>query len=152
MPQTSGNVTAGQDIAISHHNTIVADLAELYANKPDYSEGSFTGTLGGVNSSVTGTFKYTKVGKSVTLALLGGGNLLGTSNGTLCYISGIPAGITPTNIQAGQLLVRNNGAWVQGQWSIGVTAYLNFYLFPYAAFTNIGEKGIGAFTISYVLF
>lgn len=60
------------------------------------TSGSFTGTLTGVTASVTGTFNWVKVGRSVTIgADQALGLFTGTSNTTSKTITGMPSNLFP---------------------------------------------------------
>lgn len=82
-----GAVTMASTLGVT--GTVTAD--SLISAK-FYTEDTFTGTLTGVDATVTGTLRYVRVGKSVTLMVP---QLLGTSNTTSCSVTGMPAAIRP---------------------------------------------------------
>jgi hypothetical protein len=61
-----------------------------------YDEGTYTATLTGVSGTVTGTARYVRFGKAVTLYIP---QMDGTSNATTLTITGMPAGIRPARTQ-----------------------------------------------------
>lgn len=114
-------------------------------------ESSYTGTLTGVTTTVSPTFRYQKDGYSVTLTL--NGNVSGTSNSTTKTITGMPTEIIPSTVIRGVCLASDNGgATVAAGFYIDTSGVIN--LFPNAAegnWTASGTAGILSFTISYVL-
>lgn len=76
-----------------------------------YDEGSFTATGTGFTTSVTGTAAFVQVGKQVALFLP---SLTGTSNATTFTVTGMPAGIQPTQTSWHMVRVMNNSVDVVG--------------------------------------
>lgn len=131
-----------------------------------YDEGTFTAAATGMSacaqgslsgSTCTGTASYVRVGKQVTVSVP---NLYGTSNSTACYITGVPAAISPAAVvnQVSVDGIYDNGNNHVGIMSVGLVA--NEFR-PYfrtsltspvnSTFTNSGTKGFIAFTITYNL-
>jgi hypothetical protein len=126
-----------------------------------YEEGTFTGTLTGVTTTVTGTLHYTRIGKIVTLYIP---PLTGTSNTTLCRITGLPASIVPASGRTHNIVaegITDNGTEYAGIISVNEVAGAGQLelLFRTAAnvaatptFTNSGTKGLALeATITYTI-
>jgi hypothetical protein len=111
------------------------------------TDGNFTATLHGVSQTVTGTAYYRIVAGIVYLELP---SLLGTSNSSSLYISGLPAAIRPStysryvpcaggdvfvdaSLQAGMVYAEIDG---------GGNGYLHFYKADGTVWTTSGTKGI----------
>jgi hypothetical protein len=151
---TSGATVTGTAVVSS---TLTAD--SLISAK-FYTEGTWTATFTGMTASVTGTARYVRVGKQVTLYLPA---LSGTSNSTAGNITGMPAAILPARTQnfpiAGFLVDNGNNV------GTGLTPSLNIATsgdigFSYttdggvgggtgAIFTASGTKSMGSITLTY---
>lgn len=119
-----------------------------------YEEGTYTATLTGVSGSVTGTARYVRVGKHVTLYMP---TLTGTSNATTCTVTGAPASIRPARQQYFPINdVGDNGALYSGIAAMGTSGTLGFAFWQTATtfqttFTSSGVKGPGEFVATYSL-
>jgi hypothetical protein len=111
-------------------------------------EGTFTATLTGVDSSVTGTARWTRVGKAVTLFLP---SLLGTSNDTACTITGMPADIFPA--RAKRIVVpevRDNSLTYPGAISLATNGVMTLQFHATVpgglggTFTSANGKGLAS--------
>jgi hypothetical protein len=95
--------------ALEYNNsTGTADATDTYAKSFDAvatTDGTFTITLTGVTGTVTGTARFTRQGKVVTLYLPA---LVGTSNATTCTVTGLPNLITPARQQLVVAFMRDN--------------------------------------------
>ena len=107
--------------------------------------GSFTITLTGFTSTVTGTAVYSLTNNVVTLFIP---PLTGTSNTTALTGSGLPAAITPaTNHLGFPCIVQDNSSVIPNQQRVDVNSAgtLTFYTTVVSTtFTNSGTKGIPA--------
>jgi hypothetical protein len=119
---------------------------------PFFKKGSYTATLTGVTTTVTGTANYTRVGNSVVLTLP---ELLGLSNSTACTITGMPVEIIPSLT----LDFINRGVSENLAAEIGITLQTNGTLtlangFTAGASTWINDnknKGVNRISMSYVV-
>jgi hypothetical protein len=112
--------------------------------------GSFTATLSGFTTTVTGTCQWKRSGSKI--ALLVPSAITGTSNATSMNMTGMPSSIKMATTRARCLcIVRDNGAEVLGVASIQLTADSNSISFGVGAaagnFTNSGTKGLSAGTL-----
>lgn len=111
-----------------------------------YEEGSFTGTLSGCASGGTGTIRYTRVGKQVTLLIP---TITCTSNSAVGRISGIPASLNAARnvaLYADGSVVDNSTGYplysTQGMIFVAATAgYIQLYFAGSTTFTASGNKG-----------
>jgi hypothetical protein len=105
-----------------------------------YEEGSFTLTLTGVDATVTGTAKYTIVGRVVTLEIP---TLLGTSNNAATTITGMPSVVRPVNTQVLPAIIRDSGADATSLITINTAGVITLNKdVSTATFTTSGSKGI----------
>lgn len=112
---------------------------------------TFTGTLTGVTGTVTGTFRYEKIGKNVTLYIP---SLIGTSNTTACTVTGLPTIITPTRQQFVLALQRDNTTTdFIGELRVENTGVLTLcrQVGSAGGFTAANNKGLLGTTISYTI-
>lgn len=112
--------------------------------------GSFTATLSGFTTTVTGTIQWKRSGSKI--ALLVPSAITGTSNATSMNMTGMPSSIKMASTRARPLcVVKDNGADVLGLASIQLTADSNSISFGVGAaagnFTNSGTKGLSAGTL-----
>ncbi len=114
-----------------------------------YGAGSFTGSLTGCTTIPTATITYQQIGNFVTLVVP---SMSGTSNSTLCTISGLPSGIAPAagGLQY-QALAIDNGGYLLGmvQPIPGGSSYLQLTPVPAGVFTTSGNKGTPGFSFTY---
>lgn len=115
--------------------------------------GSFTATLTGVDSVVTGTVNYQIHNEVVTIFIPG---MTGTSNATTATLTGAPAAITPasTNVIPASIVV-DSGANFTGAASIGSSGVIGLFKtadLGATGFTNSGTKGVVAQVLTYTLF
>jgi hypothetical protein len=76
-----------------------------------HNEGTFTITATGFTTSVTGTARWVKNGKAITLFIP---TLTGTSNATTMTLTGLPASIQPTQTFFEEKRMTDNGIDVTG--------------------------------------
>lgn len=112
--------------------------------------GSFTATLSGFTTTVTGTVQWKRSGSKI--ALLVPSAITGTSNATSMNMTGMPSSIKMATTRARPLcVVKDNGSDVLGLASIQLTADSNSISFGVGAaagnFTNSGTKGLSAGTL-----
>lgn len=112
--------------------------------------GSFTATLSGFTTTVTGTVEWKRSGSKI--ALLFPSAITGTSNATSMNMTGMPSGLKMATTRARVLcVVKDNGVDVLGLASIQLTADSNSIAFGVGAaagnFTNSGTKGFSAGTV-----
>lgn len=112
--------------------------------------GSFTATLSGFMTTVTGTVQWKRSGSKI--ALLVPSAITGTSNATSMNMTGMPSSIKMATTRARVLcVVRDNGVDVLGLASIQLTADSNSISFGVGAaagaFTGSGTKGLSAGTL-----
>lgn len=124
--------------------------------KTHYEEGTFTATLTGVTATVTGTARYIRIGKIVTLFIPA---LTGTSNTTACTITGAASSIYPARDKRLNVPeVRNNGNTYPGAISIATDGVISLQFHATVpggltgAFANTNGKGLASdCEISYSL-
>lgn len=126
--------------------------SELPATLARTSSGSFTATLTGCTTTVTGTAYWAKAGSLVTLQLP---LLAGTSNANTCTVTGLPAAIQPTRVQEYiVVLIRDNSVYANGLASISTGGIITLYPGPAlsaTAWTAANAKGVEGVVISYQL-
>jgi hypothetical protein len=76
-----------------------------------HNEGTFTVTATGFTASITGTARWVKNGKAITLFIP---TLTGTSNATTMTLTGLPASIQPTQTFFEEKRMTDNGIDVTG--------------------------------------
>ena len=125
---------------------------------PFYRTGSFTGTLTGMTTVVTGLCNYSIVGNVCTLSMPP--SFQGTSNTTAMTMTGLPAVCQPATLtQIASIPVVDNGLVVAGVIEIfagsGTVAFLRQILatgnFTATAFTASGAKGLAEPVVTYLL-
>lgn len=128
----------------------VNDLVYEGLHLDDVSLNStFTGTLTGVTTTVTGTIRIEKIDKIVTIYIP---TMEGTSNDTACTITGMSSSFFPVRTQTAIVPVKNNGTVVVGLAQIdtgGVITLQNGI--GGGTFTGSGTKGIREISFSYLL-
>lgn len=149
MWTTPDSLTVAGRLAVT--GTVTADSI---ISPKFYEEGTYTATLTGVSGSVTGTARYVRVGKHVTLYMP---TLVGTSNATTCTVTGAPASIRPARQQYFPINdFGDNGAVYSGIAAMGTSGTLGFAFWQTATtfqttFTSSGVKGPGEFVATYSL-
>lgn len=121
---------------------------------PQDATGSFTVTLTGMTSTITGTIRYRIVnGKTVQLWVPAAIN--GTSNSTLMSLTGIPAAIQPVTPKNLLFYMENNTSnttWWEGTITASNSSTWNcLYAGATGGFTASGVKGLNAGCVSYTL-
>jgi hypothetical protein len=121
--------------------------------------GSFTASLSGFGSSVTGTVNYQRCGNSVTLCAPSA--ITGTSSATGLALSGIPASLRPSSSVLGSITAtRDNGssgrlssATVASDGTITFELYSSITASPSSTgYTASGSKGLQAgWSLSYLI-
>lgn len=105
--------------------------------------GSFTATLTGMTTTVTGTIDWWRNGS--TYILRAASAILGTSNTTSMSMTGVPAGLLAgSGVFEVPTYVRDNGNAVIGLASVTTTQIIFSAGSPAGNFTAAGSKGLGA--------
>lgn len=147
-----GNATTATGTNVTLSGTLNADTI---VSSKFYTEGTFTITGTGFSGTVTGTARYIRIGKSVTLYLP---QLQGTSNATTFTMTGMPAAIRPARIQWVLItgIVDNSAATeYHGSLNIATDGTIDVYRKTSIngpetnSYTNSGTKGIYTFTVHY---
>ncbi len=135
-------------ITTAGNATVTGSLtADSLISAKFYEEGTFTVTLTGVDVSgnTTGTARYIRIGKQVTLMLP---YLFGTSNSVACTITGMPVSIRPSRVVSFRAPVIDNGNVADGGlygFEIQTSGVLVlFYGNNPNGFTASGFKGLPA--------
>lgn len=115
----------------------------------DPRQGSFTGTLTGFTTAVTGTIDYTLIGDIVTLSVAT--NIQGTSNATTMTMTGMPAIIYPKGTRSVIARILDNTTTVAfALATITNTGTITFNVNAgSSAFTNVNTKGLLSCTMVY---
>lgn len=116
-----------------------------YAN---YRTGTFTGTLTGFSTSITGAIRYYRDGSTIHLTWPA---FTGTSNATTMTLTGLPQAILPTTDARDVVQVTEAGAPAAGMAElVAGSSVMTFRASAVgAAFTATGTKGLAAHTMSY---
>lgn len=149
-PTTTGTLTTD---AITASGTVTADT--LISSK-FYTEATFTLTGTGFTSSPTGTARYVRVGKMVTLYIP---SIQATSNASTLTYTGVPAAIRPARTQTVpvEVIVDNSSNFCAGYIDVGTGGTLTVArrttatLADPSGFTTSNTKGISGATINYTL-
>lgn len=116
------------------------------------STGSFTVTLTGVTTTVTGTAYYSMQNNSVILDIP---ILSGTSNTTACTITGIPSALQPVSNKAWVVITEDSSSGAVGLASLaGGSGTITLFkgTTPSPTFTGSGAKGLSSgMSVSYTL-
>lgn len=125
----------------------VALDSELWSGNA-FSRGTFTVTLTGFTTTVTGTARYVKMGPFVLLFLP---EMTATSNATTMTATGMPAALQPTQVAAGLFRGVDSGSQASRYWRLNVSTTIDFFTGPtFAGWTASGTKGIqSGFWIPY---
>lgn len=111
--------------------------------------GSFTGTLTGVDSVVSGSVKWSKNGNVVTLEFP---TLSGTSNSTVHTVTGAPVDVRPTTAQRFLLVVSEDDTQTIVLATMGTDGTLSFpATLAGGAFTASGTDAVPNQTVTYHL-
>jgi len=115
-----------------------------------YDEGTFTATLTGMTTSVTGTARHVRVGKAVCLFLP---TLSGTSNATTAQVTGLPAIIQPTQTSWQVVRITDNSLDAFGvvRFNSASGTLDVFPSFTAGAWTATGTKTLYATMLAYHL-
>lgn len=109
----------------------------------------FTAILLGCDTEPSGTARYTVSAGIVCLSLPA---LSGTSNSALCFLSGLPAEITPAHDQQCLGRIIDNGTTSMGLIQIGIdTGITLFKDLDGGSFTSSGTKGLKSSIVVYSL-
>lgn len=148
---TAGAVTVPGTLEVT--STVTAD--SIISSK-FYTEATFTLTGTGFTSSPTGTARYVRVGKMVTLYIP---SIQATSNAATLTYTGVPAAIRPARIQTVpvEALVDNSSNFCSGYIDVETGGTLTVARRTSATatnpsgFTTSNTKGISGATITYTL-
>jgi hypothetical protein len=112
-----------------------------------FSRGSFTATLTGMSTTVTGTIRYSVEGAIVALSWP---DITGTSNSTAMTVTGMPAVIAPVNAQVTGMRVYDNATPTGGSCSIATSGTITcFKDWNSGVFTASGSKGLAGASAVY---
>lgn len=142
-------------LSIDRTGTTLDSLQKAGSDIAVQTSDTYTGTLTGCTTSPTGTINYKRVGDLVTLYV--NSQLIGTSNSTAKTITGMPAGIRPTNSKFGYCPVIDDDVSTGGTFTVGSngTITLNRGHEPPTVFDSTptsGGSGIPAsWQITYVI-
>lgn len=148
---TRGSGTAVSAIAIGN----ATDAPAVSVNGQAYADttGSFTGTLTGVTTIVTGTIHYTQSGRLVSLTFPAA--MMGTSNATACTVTGLPTALKPARDQCCPIVwfYDNTAVIYDAQMRVQTDGVIVLYKAASATgFTGSGTKGFtAAVTVTYGL-
>lgn len=113
------------------------------------AHGTFTGTLTGCTTSPTGTLRWDKQSRMVTLHVP---QISGTSNTTAATLTGLPSTLIPNRTQDVWGTVTNGGNTGLGAFRVRTDGVIELFVgASFSAFTNAGNKGVQACTIAYTL-
>lgn len=148
-------VLSSADAVLDTHD----DLLVWGADTGSYSEGSFTATLTGMTTTVTGTVFYritaNSAGTGKLCVLYNIDAITGTSNTTAMTMTGLPAACQPTALSRSTLIaVQDNTTAVTANASVngGTVTFGMGAGFSATGFTNSGTKGLyGGTSITYPL-
>jgi hypothetical protein len=144
------------DVEVWSFDDVVVDGADTVT----LAEGSFTGTLTGMDAATTGTINYrvtaNSAGTGKICTLRAATAITGTSNTTAMTMTGLPAACTPAAAVDRPSIATDNGTSVIASASISAAGTTIVFSVdqPFSAtgFTNSGTKGIaGGWQISYQL-
>jgi hypothetical protein len=129
-------------------------IALAGATAGQITQGSFTGTATGMSGTVNATVRYQRIGNIV---ILNSGALSGTSNATSFTMTGIPAGIAPSQ-HTGPIATAacSDNSAIVNDVSAFITASGTTLTFQKSGnssgFTASGSKGFAlGFTVTYML-
>jgi hypothetical protein len=144
------NRGAAVPFAVDAASLLVTNLDADKWDGQEYSEDSFTVTGTGFTVNPTGTARYTKAGKIVTLYIPA---LDGTSNDTTFTLTGLPAELTPTRAHSHLVFARDNSVQQVGliQTVIGSTTLDLYTLAAGNAWVAGGLKTLYDCVIPYAL-
>lgn len=174
---TPSDVYTDDELSVAHDNPVTADSAGYFApiyinpsvslkcvwknsggstlktwdiaNDVFETTGTFTGSLTGCTTVPTGTLRWVKYGKAVTLYIPA---ISATSNTTACTITGAPSSIFPTRSQVQSMRVTDNGSTTLQLIQVETSGVLTLFQGGSATgFTGSGTKGVALFTIHYSL-
>lgn len=148
FPMTAAAILAALLAVDGAGSGLDADLLDgiSSAGFAQISTGSFTGTLVGVNSTVTGTIYYSNIGGVITLSTHGQ-SIAGTSNQIYMQLTGLPAAIYPSSLDRFiPCIVNDVSSSYPGIAEIGTSGTITFLIAKGGAynqngFTNSGTKG-----------
>lgn len=142
-----GAIATGGELKIAVPTLVEYDGTQMNVITPQPIVGTFTGTLGGVSTSVTGTIRYTKIGDLVNLNVPA---FSGPSNSTAKVISGMVSSLFPAANKIGFTQVNDNGGGtVVGSLSVSSGAINVFATAANGNWTNTGTAIISIFQLSY---
>jgi hypothetical protein len=133
------------DVEVWSFDDVVVDGADTAT----YTEGSFTGTITGVDAVVTGTVNYRifadSTGTGKLCQLYTTASISGTSNTTAFTMTGLPSACQTTATTYGNMFVAtDNSATVQANAHVNIGTVTFFTDDPLSAtgWTNSGTKGL----------
>lgn len=121
------------------------------ANLKTDAAGSYTASLTGCTTVPTGTIEWSVSDRVVTLEVP---LITGTSNTTAATLTGMPVAIRPASGQVvvgGGGITTNSGTSDWGRIAVATDGTITLHVGTSATFTNSGEKGIQACSLSYRL-
>jgi hypothetical protein len=123
--------------------------------------GTFTGTLTGFSSAVTGTMVWAKMGNHVVVVSPSGMGSSALNNSTSMTMTGLPAEIQPARAQFAPCVLEDNTTNVSGAAQLAAgSGTVTFWrsvvsgtavTFSASGFTATGTKGLNITAFSYLL-
>lgn len=109
---------------------------------PEPASGSFTATLTGMSTTVTGTIKYLVKDKIVYCYLTNA--IIGTSNANTMTMTGVPSALSPTTVSDVSVYIEDNGVFSMGAMATASSGTFTFYRDgkTTTSFTTSGFKGL----------
>lgn len=135
----------------AHNNTVEGGWTNTSGTlQEEYDNGTFTATLVGVTTTVTGTCYWSRYRDIVTLFFPA---MSGTSNTTIFTISGLlPSTIYPAREQRVFVRVQDNAVVNEGTLLLSAGGVMTLFYGPTeTSWTASGIKGILSTTVTYSL-
>lgn len=119
-------------------------------NGQTYEEGTFTVTATGFSGTApSGTARYVRVGKQVTLQLPT--LTSNTSNATTFTVTGLPAALYPWVTLNCVAPIIDNGVDQYGTVNVTTAGVINVYKAAWGAFTASGQKTLYPVSLVYIV-
>jgi hypothetical protein len=153
LDQNTGGTTGIQGLGSykTYGLTNVDNVGDYVSAYPDAlgEFGSFTATATGLTTTVTGSIKYQRAGKMVTLSIP---EISGTSNSVDFTLTGMPTVLRPAFPQRTLCAVTDNGTQSLGLADIATNGTIVLYQnISAGVFTSSGTKAVRQGTITYLL-
>jgi hypothetical protein len=137
-----GAALIGGELSTTVPALVVYDGTQFNLLNPEPASGSFTATLTGMSTTVTGTINYLVKGKIVYCYLTS--TIAGTSNANTMTLTGVPTALRPTTGSDVPVYLRDNGVFSMGSMTTASSGTFTFYKDGASAtsFTTSGSKGL----------